>query len=194
MINTILYFKSLRFFTKALKVFTWYLLFIFVIQIITIFLNRFKIPNLFLSHYYFIGQYFFISSCFYLMSLKLITKKFILYTSSLVFISLCIFYIRNPERYFAFNMFEIFLTSIPLIIFSLLFFIEKMDSVNKVFIYISSGFFTYLLCSTLLFATGDIASIDKITFWTINAFIYLGYQILIFVEWYKHFRKPEVIK
>lgn len=188
LLNCIIYFKSFSLFPKAFKVFSYYLAYILIIQLITIILNRLKQHNIFLSHYYFIGQYLFLATCFYFLFRKKKFKNLTILFSILIVISLIAFYIVNPQRYFSFNLFEIFSTSIPLIIYCLIFFISKIDNTDKQFIYITSGFFIYILCSTLLFATGDIASIDKITLWTINAFIYLVYQILIFIEWYKHIR------
>lgn len=193
MINCILYSISfIKSKSKAYRIFTVYLIFIFFIQIITILLNRKRIPNLFLSHYYFIGQYFLLTACFFYLFKKKAYKLSLLICLIFVSFFIVIFYTLNPEKYYSFNLIEIFLTSTPLIIFCFLYFIEKFEDISRDFLYIFSGFFIYILCSTLLFATGDIGSIHKVTLWSINALIYLLYQVLIFFEWYKHFRKPKV--
>jgi hypothetical protein len=74
------------------------------------------------------------------------------------------------------------------------FFNKKIEDSDKKFIYIVSGFFLYILCSTLLFTAGNIESGTKYIIWYSNAVLYIVYQLLIFVEWYKHLRKPALIK
>jgi hypothetical protein len=103
--------------------------------------------------------------------------------------ALGVYYFLEPSNYYRFNIFEIILTSVPLIVYCLLFFIQRIDGEKRKFIYITSGFFLYILCSTLLFTTGNISSEIKNFIWYTNAILYIVYQVLIFVEWYKHFRK-----
>ena len=101
-----------------------------------------------------------------------------------------IYIIYNTENYYySFNLPEIVLLNIPLLIYSFIFLINKIDSKDKCFIYFNSGFFIYAACSTLLFCAGDITSELKTYLWSLNQLLYILFQFLIFIEWYKNFRK-----
>ena len=189
-INIILYFKSYRKNSIAFKIFTHYLLFIFIIQLISGYMRFKQENNLYLSHYYFIGQFIFLSLFYLFLEEKSLFKNGIRTILFLALVSIGIYYLKNPQAYFSFNLFEIAITSIPLILFSFYFFIRKIDSDNHKFIYLNSGFFLYISCSTLLFSAGNISSSIKNIIWYSNAILYLVYQLLIVVEWYKNFRKP----
>lgn len=191
-INAFIYFKSYRGKTVAFKVFAFYLLFTLVIQLTSRYMNANKIENLHLSHYYFIGQFILFSFFFYKTVInKKIFSKVIPLVLIIVLVILTIYYSINPEKYFEFNEFEILITSLPLLLYSFLFFLEKIEDHNKKFIYIVSGFFIYILSSTLLFTIGNIPSGIKPLIWKFNAFLYIVFQVLIFIEWYKHFRKKK---
>ena len=176
----------------AFKIFGFYLLFCLFIQLYTSYLRRYKIDNLFLSHYYFIGQFVFLSFFYLEIFKKKFNKIIVKYVLAFVTIAITIYYIIYPEKYTQFNILEIVLTSVPLIVYSFLFFIQKIENIDKKYIYLNSGFFLYILCSTLLFVSGNIKADIKRFIWYSNVTLYLIYQILIFVEWYKHFRKKEV--
>ena len=148
-----------------------------------------KTPNLFFSHYYFVGQFIFLSLFYRNLEEKKLNKTITKYILIISLICIAIYYFKYPEDYFEYNIFEVFLTSIFLIIYSFLFFLKKIDSHDKRFIYINSGFFLYITCSTLIFAAGNIESSIKNILWYSNVSLYLIYQLLIFIEWYKHFRK-----
>lgn len=189
-INIILYFKRYRKNSIAFKIFTNYLLFIFIIQLVSGYLRLNKENNLYLSHYYFIGQFIFLSLFYLFSEKKKLFKNGIRIILLLGLVSIGIYYLKNPQAYFSFNLFEIAITSIPLILFSFYFFIKKIDSDNHKFIYLNSGFFLYVSCSTLLFSAGNINSSIKNIIWYSNLVLYLLYQLLVFIEWYKNFRKP----
>ena len=189
-INTILFFKSYRNKPIAFKIFSFYLLLVLLIQLITGYMRSYKMQNLFISHYYFIGQFIFLSVFYITLESRVLIKKVIKGILLISLICIAIYYYIYPEDYFGYNVFEVFLTSIFLIIYSFLFFLKKIDSPDKKFIYINSGFFLYITCSTLLFAAGNVESSIKSIIWYSNVSLYLIYQLLIFVEWYKHFRKP----
>ena len=189
-INTILFFKSYRNKPVAFKIFSYYLLFILLIQLTTLYMRLNKITNLYFSHYYFVGQFIFLSLFYINLEKRFLIKKIIKSILFISLISVAVYYYIYPEDYFGYNVSEVFLTSIFLIIYSFLFFLKKIDSPDKKFIYINSGFFLYITCSTLLFAAGNIESSIKSIVWYSNVSLYLVYQLLIFIEWYKHFRKP----
>lgn len=192
MINFIIYFKSCRTQTTAFKVFTLYIFSYLIIQFITAYYHIYKIDNIHLSHYYFIIQFITLSAFFYIITSYNMLKKVITTVLIITLSSIAVYYYYYPGDYYAFNIFEILVTSVPLIIYSLLFFIEKIDNHDKKYLFSISGFFVYMLCSLLLFSASKVSSDIKIIIWFTNALLIIVYQILIFIEWYKHFRKPEI--
>lgn len=191
LINTILYIKSYRENSMVFKIFTNYLLFILIIQLITGYMRWHKMPNIYFSHFYFIGQFVFLSLFYILLEKKKKLRKVQKIILCIGLVAIGIYYIKYPEAYFKFNPFEIIITSIPLIVYSFYFFIKKIESIDKKYIYINSGIFLYLSCSTLLFIAGNIENTTlKITIWYSNISLYLIYQILVFVEWFKNHRRP----
>ena len=112
----------------------------------------------------------------------------------LVLSSICIYYLMYPHKYFKFNNFEIALTSIPLIIYCFMFIVQKLEQTDKTYFYIVSGLFIYLTGSTLLFSTGNIKSPLKKYVWLMNGVLYIIYQSLIFIEWYKFLKKRKITR
>lgn len=196
-INIILFFKSYRNQSIAFKIFTFYLLIILIIQLISTYLRMNKIENLFLSHYYFVGQFVLLSLFFKNIFKEAIFKNIILIIVAFILITLGVYYSIYPKDYYKFNTIEIIISSIPLIVYCFIFFLRRVEGVDKKFIYIISGLFLYLLCSTLLFTLGNFVNSSTSSFrkisWYSNALLYIVYQVLVFVEWYKHFRKKPLI-
>lgn len=197
LINMFNYLKSSVFKkTRAFRVFSFYLAVIVVIQIISKVHHFYKIDNLFISHYYFIIQFILLSIYFYNIIKSEKLKNIIVFISSTTLLSIIIQYLTTSITYNSFNLYEVVMCSLPLVLYSVFFFFQKLDSKDKKYIYINSGIFIYLLSSTLIFSSGNLMpdlpkKINRII-WHANVFLYLIYQILIFVEWYKHFRKKEV--
>ncbi len=192
-LNIIFYFKSYHESPVAFRIFTFYLLTILSIQLTSKYLRFYKINNIYLSHYYFISQFVFLSIFFRHLLKKQHIKKIITLILAIVLITIGVYYFINPSKYYEFNIFEIVITSIPLLVYGFLFFIQKIENASKEYIYVVSGFFLYILCSTLLFTTGNIKADVKKIIWYSNAILYIVYQVLIFTEWYKHFRKNSSI-
>jgi hypothetical protein len=189
LLNTFFYFKSYRKNTIAFKIITFYLLYVLIIQLRMSYLRSYKITNLHYTHFYFIGQLILLS-LFYLKIFKnKVLTSVIKGYLTVALIALTIYYSIFPETFYEHNTFEVIVASTPLIVYSFIFFIKKIDNPNKSFIYLNSGLFLYLLCSVLLFSVGNLKSSIKLVVWLTNASLYLVYQILIFVEWYKNFRK-----
>lgn len=189
-INTFLFLKSYRRISIAFQIFTIYLLLTLLIQLLSTYIKNSPIKdNLFLSHYYFIGQFVLLSLFFKKIITKDLLKKFISRILISGIIALSIYYTMYPSNYDKLNVFEIIITSIPLIVYCFFFFIQKIEDSDKKFTYIISGFFLYILCSTLLFVAGNIDNDTRNIIWRSNSILYIVYQVLIFVEWYKHYRK-----
>ena len=192
-INTFIFIINYTKKDKALKYFIMYLILCLFVQLYSSFLSGLNQNNLFLTHYFFIGQFVFLS--FFFSTLYGFKKfknlnRFLTFTIALAFI---IYLFKFPENFKKWNIFEIVITSIPLLMYSFYFFIKNIDD-NKTqkYIYFNSGFFVYTICSTLIFTLGSLRDLGelKLYVWLLNAFLYLIFQILIFVEWYKNFRKP----
>ena len=173
-----------------------YLVLCSVVQLISSKLHDKGINNLYLSHYFFTGQFLLLSFFYSELSEYKKIKKPIRYFSTIVTLFIVLYFVLNPNSYVKWNEIEIGLTSLPLLVYSFLFFIKKIDdNKDKKYIYFNSGFFIYTLCSTLIFILGNIGSRTlKLFVWDVNQVLYLAFQILIFVEWYINFRKETIFK
>lgn len=192
LINTLLYFSRYKSAKPVYSIFSIYLGYSLIIQITNWVLAENEINNLFLSHFYFVGQYVLFSYIYYTLLNSVILKKFIQNLSVLIILLSASNYLFNPELFYEFNLLEIISCSIPIVIFSALHLYQSLGNLKKEYVFISSGIFIYLICSTLIFASGNFVS-PKETFWNqfiwlMNSILYLIYQILIYVEWYKNFR------
>ena len=181
--------------SRSYRVFFIYLIAIFLIQIFSEVWSYLYKTNLFVSHYYFITQYILLSIFYSTVIKNLVYKKGILLSLFLVPIPLILQYVYNPEKYHMFNLTEIVVCSLPIVLHSIIYFFQSISKEKKEFLYINSGIFTYLLCSTLIFVAGNYVS-PVYTFWYrfiwyLNAFLIIIFQSLIFIEWYKHFRKKK---
>lgn len=193
-VNTFLFFKSYRKNSIAFKVICFYLLFCLIIQSITEYFFNIRKDNLYLSHYYFLGQFLFLSFFYKSILESQIKKKVINVFLIIIPFLIALLYSINPKDYFKFNLIEVIITSLPIVFYSILYFSETLNS-SKKFIYLNSGVFMYLISSTFLFSAGNFINSSasensvKRYVWILNVFLYLVYQILIFIEWYKNFRK-----
>jgi len=212
LINTILYFKvsSKR---RSLKIFSWYLFIVFFVQILQFIINKrylhYIIPesftdyqiirdaldhgnNLFLSHFYFIPQ-FILLSFFYRNLFKRKQQRLVLGILTLVLAILIVIFLRNPSIFYTFSIVEVFITSLPLVIYSIIHLYNGLSEKSR-FLYINSGILIYLSASTLIFILGDYISriktenIDVRYIWNINQYLYIGFLIAIFLEWYYNLR------
>jgi len=191
-INVIIYSLKLYRRTKIFKILWFYLLSMLIIQCLTIILQTQRIDNLYLSHYYFIVQFILLSLFYIKLFREKKQKNIIKITSIFVLLILSLQYINTPLLYYEFNLLEIVLTSLSLVFFSVIHFRNSLtDKTN--YIYINSGIFIYLISSTLIFCSGNFfkegPSNLKNILWHLNSILFIVYQIFIFVEWYKNFRK-----
>ncbi|MBG6112058.1 hypothetical protein IWX84_002953 [Flavobacterium sp. CG_9.10] len=190
LLNLILFVKGFPNQGRAYRIFTGYLGIILIIEVLSGILKRLHIHNLFLSHFYFIGQ-FVILSFFYLAILKDTHQKKIIQISFVIgLLALMIQYGYDSSLFFAFNLFEIVITSFLLIVFATFHFYNMLNG-KKEFYYINTGILMYLFGSTILFLVGNLTAKLSPTMsyntWTLNAFLYIVYQFFVFVEWKKSF-------
>jgi hypothetical protein len=180
------------------KVFILYLFVLVSIQLSGEYVQKFTSSgnNLFLTHYYFILQNILLSYFYYLILKSKKVKQLIKFVLPLTLASLTIQYSFFPELYYVFNVFEIFVCLIPLVIYALSHLFQTLGSPNKKYIYITSGILIFFLPHALVFSSGNLmpdlpTNVNKII-WYLNIILVVVFQLLIFIEWYKHFRKVKV--
>ncbi|WP_230408831.1 hypothetical protein [Flavobacterium salmonis] len=155
-----------------------------------------KLDNLFLINIFVIGQMILLS-LFYASILKLKSQakvvKCSLYFALLV---LSVQFFIDPKQFLKFNLFEITLTSLLIVVFALLHFYNMLTE-HKTYYYITIGIIFFMLGSTILYLVGNITltlSKDvKYFSWTLNAFLFLIYQLVILYEWKISFSKKTVL-
>ncbi len=193
-INFILFFIKMKKISRAILVFTLYLLCILIIQITSVYLRSQSINNLYLSHYYFILQFIFLSIFYLEIINNTFQRKVIKISVPICLISLSIQYYFNHDLLVKFNLFEIFITSFLIIIFSMFHFYNILNEKRKYY-YLNTGILLYLFGSTVLFISGNlITRLDlapsKIV-WILNSLLYIVYQFFILLEWREIFLNKE---
>ncbi len=151
--------------------------------------------NLFLMHPYFISVFVVLSLFFQSQFKGRKMKKLISISCILISVFLAIRYIIRPSMFWEFNTIEPLLSNGMLIVYLVVFLFKRMEFSNTKYLYFASGLLVYLVSSTLLFALGDylLEHFSRSTFmnlWSVNNVLYILFLVLMFIEWYKHFRKP----
>lgn len=147
--------------------------------------------NFFLSHYYFIFQFLLLSLFFYNLFSNRKLKTFIAVMAVLVLLFLGFQYYQTPGLYWRFNIYEIAITTLLLILYASFF----LAQFHKKYFYFSFGLITYLACSSYIFMSGntDFVLMEEPVFidiWVFNSLFYIFYQVMIYKEW-KMLRTPE---
>ena len=187
LLNIFLYLKGYNLHRQAVafKIFILYIICMFAVLATSNVYAMFSIDNLYLSHLYFISQ-FILLSLFYG---RLFTRKQQLIAHIvciLVLIILGVHYFMDPDLWYTFSLLEVFLTSFPLVIYSI---IHLYNSLNKkgAYLYINAGILMYLSSSTLIFLLGNYQfGLDESTvsnMWFMNKVLYLFYLLLMLLEW-----------
>ena len=136
---------------KAYKIFTIYLIGVLSIDFVSSHLYRwFRIYNVFMHHFYELFQFVILS---YFYSLLLKTKQQ-LYTVYILLIVLPVFllarYLFNPSLFFEYNLFETYLTTMPLIIYASMHLYNNLGEKSE-FYFVNIGLLFYLFTSTFIF-------------------------------------------
>jgi len=136
---------------KAYKIFTFYIVGVLLIDFISSRLySWFRIYNVFMQHFYELFQ-FVILSYFYSLLLK---TKSQLYTVYILLIVIPVFlftrYLFNPSLFFEYNLFETYLTTMPLIIYSSMHLYNNLGEKSECY-FINIGLLFYLFTSTFIF-------------------------------------------
>ena len=182
-INCLFCLKSFSKNGKAFRIFTYYSLTMFAIQMVAHFMSSHRMNNLFLSHFYFIIQ-FILLSLFYIKILNdKFQKKIILINMFLCTALLMIHYALDWSRFYRFNTFETFIMSLPLIVYAT-FHLYNMLNQKKEYYYTTIGILIYLFGSTVVFLTSNLLMTFhsdwsfKLIF-SLNIYLYVVYQLLI---------------
>ena len=191
LLNFILFVSKFKQLNKAHKILAFYLAVILCLQVVAIVLFNLNKDSVFCSHIQFVFQ-FVLLSFFYLTILKNRIQKNtvkILFITILISLIIQYFFIK---QFNTFNLLEILLTYIPLILYSIFHFYNMLDS-DEEFNYINMGILVYLLGNISIFLSGNI--IVKITtdlsikIFMLNMSIYIIYQLFILLEWKKSLSK-----
>lgn len=197
LVNLVLYLKSFHGYGKAFQFFRWYLGIIFSIQIISFIMMKLYINNLFVSHFYFIGQFVLLGLFYESLMIAKRQKDFVKWGIGMGLLALGVQYAFDPKQFFQFNLFEIAVTSLLLVVFAVLH-LYNMLTEKKEFYYINLGIIIYLLGSTVLFFVGNLTALlnPKLSLltWTLNAGLIIIYQLFILLEWKKSFSKKAIQK
>lgn len=197
LLNLILYLISFFRKVKANVFFMSYLVFLFVMQVSMEIMYHLKINNLFAVNIFFIGQMIllglFYNSLFSLKSQKIFVKFSLLISLMILVLQ----FVLDSDQFLKFNLFEITLTSLIIVVFALVHFYNMLTE-NKRFYYVNFGVVFYLLASTVLFLIGNLSvglSNDlKSLIWSLNAFLIVVYQFFILYEWKVSFSRRDLLE
>lgn len=186
-INLLLFLSRIRNANREMRLFTVYLLVIAIIQLSSSYLSRNQMNNLFLSHFYFILQFIGLGTFYLLLLKEHIQIRFVKISMATCLILLGLQYYLDPDVYYNFNLFEIFLTSFLIVIYALFHFYNIMNE-SRQYYYLNTGIFVYIFVSSVLFLSGNLMSTIAMQYvdiiWTLNGIMYVIFQIFIFLEWW----------
>ncbi|TDW47418.1 hypothetical protein EV144_105445 [Flavobacterium sp. 270] len=153
--------------------------------------------NLFLTNVYFIGQMVLLGLFYHAILKSKSQKIFVLSSLSVALLALVIQYVFDSTQFLKFNLFEITLTSLIVVIFGLLH-LYNMLSEKKEYYYFTIGAVFYLLTSTVLFLVGNLtiglAQEFGLLSWRLNALLVFIYYLFILFEWKESFNPKKEIK
>ncbi|AXB55111.1 hypothetical protein HYN86_00190 [Flavobacterium fluviale] len=171
---------------KANVFFVCYLGFSCLMQFSMEVMYHYRMNNLFLVNIFIIGQMI-ILGLFYdsLFSLKS-QKKFVKISLLVALLILGIQFVMDWNQFLRFNLFEITLTSVLVVIFALIHFYNMLTETRKYY-YFNIGVVFYLLTSTVLFLIGNLthnlSKEFKFLSWELNAVLLIFYYSIILYEW-----------
>lgn len=185
-INCVLLLKGFSTNGKPFRIFTVYSLAMFLVQLASHIMVKMHMTNLLLSHFYFGLQFLILSFFYYSLLREKLQRKAIIGLLVLCFSLLIIQYSLDWNLFFKFNLFEIFITSLPLIIYAT-FHLYNLLNEKKRFYYINIGLLIYLFGSTIVFLTANLLlslhyemGFEKI--YSLNVYLYVVYQLLILYD------------
>lgn len=192
LLNLILYVLGFSKHRKGNKLLIAYLVWIFICEMVFYILSEKKMNNLFFSHYYLVGQFLLLGSFYWQLFVEKYQKRIALLLLFGVPSVLIVQYIIYPEKYFSFNLFEIFITSYSLITLALLH-LYNLLATEKKYYYFTTGLLVYLICSVIIFLSGNLYTVMNMKLhkeiWVLNVLVFIVFQILTLVECITMYRK-----
>ncbi len=190
-LNTVIYSRAL-YRNKALVFFTVFLICSLIIQLTMRYIGAvLHESNLYMNNVFLIIQFILLSMFYY----HLLNKKMVLGLMLIVLVFLCYQYLSDLGLIMVYNPIGITLTQSILIVYTMFYFYKSLNTERPKFLLINIGVFLYLICSTLIFASGNLifnVNIPQETYlllMKLNAIFYIIFQILIFIEWRKNYYK-----
>lgn len=197
LINLIVYSYSFFRKGKANVFFVSYLIFSSAMQFTMELLYQLGMTNLVVVNIFFIGQMIILGLFYNSLTQIKSQKVFIKISLALALLVLAIQFSINSSEFLKFNLFEITLTSLLIVVFALFHFYNMLTE-NKTYYYTSVGVVFYLLASTVLYLIGNLSvglSNDlKLLSWILNSFLVLCFQLFILFDWIKSFSKSTFAK
>lgn len=186
-LNAFLFVKKIKEKNELYVIITIYLITLSIIESVCNYIGFFRPGNnLFLSHFYFNFQFLSLSYFFYKLFQETILKKMVIILAATIFLGLGIQYFLKPGLFWEFNLIEILSISFVLIGYSFIHLYNTLDG-NKSYYYFCIGLIMYLLCSSIIFMSGNLELVfftkPYIDIWIFNSLFYIVYQIFIFKEW-----------
>lgn len=186
LINIVLLFRVYRSQGYSVKVFTWYIFAMGITQLWATILSKMHSNNLYLSHVYFITQFVFLSHYFYTVLSGSKIKKGIRFTSFILLGIIGFQYVRFPDMFWEFNLVEIYLMSMPIIVYATMHLYQMLDQ-PKVNYNFTLGPLIYLIGSMSLFLFNFLMTQLHIKYpadvimW-FNIILFLGYHLILFIQ------------
>lgn len=193
-LNFVLYLTTTSFFkqTVAIKIITLHLFMLTVVELTSSYLASKHLNNLYLSHVYFINQFIVLSWFYYVLFTKK-QKKWVLGIGAIVLLSLLIQYSIDFDTFWRFNLFEVLVTSLPLILYSIVHLYNSLSTQGE-YLFINASVLIYLSVSTIIFFFGNYISLNdagikldaemfSFSIWDINVALLVLNRVLIFWEW-----------
>ncbi len=185
-VNCILLLKGFSANGKPFKIFALYSIAMFFVQLFSLILVKNHMQNLFLSHFYFILQLLFLSLFYYHLLKDKFQKKVIIVNSACCLIILSVQYALDWQLFYRFNLLEIFITSLPLIIYATFHLYNLLNQIKE-FYYITIGLLIYLFGSTIVFLSSNLlislnSNLPFKIIYSLNVYLYIGYQLFILFD------------
>jgi len=186
LVNIVLLFRVYRNQNYSVKVFTWYIFAMGVLQLWVTILSKMHLNNLYLSHVYFITQFLFLSHYFHTVLIDPRIKKGIRITTIALVSIIGIQYVIYPDMFWEFNLIEIYLMSMPIIVYATMHLYQMLDQ-PKVNYNFTLGPLMYLIGSMSLFLFNFLMNQFRIKYpagvimW-FNIILFMGYHLILFTQ------------
>ncbi|WP_291140688.1 hypothetical protein [Flavobacterium sp. UBA7680] len=197
LINLIVYSYSFFRKGKANVFFVSYLAFCFAMQFSMELWYQLGMANLVFVNIFFIGQMIILGIFYNSLTQVKSQKIFIKISLAIALLVLAIQFCIDSSEFLKFNLFEITLTNLLIVIYALFHFYNMLTE-SKKYYYTTIGLVFYLLASTVLYLIGNFSvglSEDlKYLTWILNTFLLLVNQFFILYDWKINFYKEITTK